>query len=179
MDASACPVKIHKVTEDDAPAMKCPVNHKESQTKATTGQEADEINEFPEYPSYAEYKKIKRTMNMITNFYRNGSEMKKSNVDAMDSEIAKLDADKVFHFPCILINNIQNMAEMQLEALDLKPHFKAHPKKKDYRRDLTEELEGLNKQRVSFLEKRKDFENLYEWSKGIVKICEWYITDTS
>jgi len=165
MEAESCPVvHIHKVTDSDgstASVGKCPVPHAKKPTPTTeNGNEQDEDNEFPDNPSYAEYKKIKRTMAMITNFYRSGSSMKFSNVEAMDGEIAKLEADVA-------------MAEAQLKALEAKPSFGAHPKKKDYKRDLNEELSGLAKQKEGFLEKRKEFDGLYEWSKQIVKVCEW------
>lgn len=78
----------------------------------------------------------------------------------MVEEVKKLEAD-------------QAMCEAQLAALDSKPAFKTHPRARDYRRDLSEELEGLLKQKEKLVAKRDSFYELYEWSKLIVKVCEW------
>lgn len=99
-------------------------------------------------------------MGMITNFYRNGSEMKRQNHEDITQEIAKLEFD-------------QKMVQDQLAALEKKSLFKRHPKLKEYERNLKDELEGLMKQKEGFLEKQKNFLELSEWSKTIVKVCEW------
>jgi len=163
--AEVCPVKIHKVTED--------YEGSASQEKASassvgvcpitgTKSSPDEIDiaEVTDTPSVKEYKKIRKVMGMITRFYRQGSETKKKNWEAMGVEIEKLEYD-------------EKMARAQIEALDLKPGFKSHPKRKDYLRDLNAELDGLHKQKQGFLEKQKEFFDLYVWSKGIVVVCEW------
>jgi len=156
-------VYIHKVTESEAPAPAtsenkgggCPITG----VSNALPKEFD-FAEFEENPSYQEYKKIKRVMSMITKFYQSGSDGKKANYDQMTQEIAKLDAD-------------MSMVQAQLDALDLKPTFNQHPKRKEYRRDLLEEKDGLVKQREKLEAKQKEFYELYEWSKGVVKVCEW------
>jgi len=56
-------------------------------------------------------------MAMITKFYQTGSEGKRANYDSITEELKKLDADL-------------SMVQSQLDALDSKPSFASHPKKK-------------------------------------------------
>jgi hypothetical protein len=102
-------------------------------------------------------------MAMITKFYQTGSEGKRANYDSMTEEIKKLEFDL-------------SMVQSQLDALDAKPHFASHPKRKDYLKDLQEEKGNLLKQKQGFEEKQKEFFELSEWSKGIVQVCEWLET---
>jgi hypothetical protein len=160
---------IHKVTDHQTTsphangtpagaAMKCPI------TGAVAGGEVEELNinvdEIGDVPSLKEYKKLKKVMAMITKFYRDGSERKRQNYEDMTKELEKLEAD-------------EKMVQAQLRALETKPSFTAHPKQKEYRRDLQAEMDALLKQKETFLAKQKDFQQLYEWSKTIVKVCEW------
>lgn len=102
-------------------------------------------------------------MAMITKFYQTGSEGKRANYDSMTEELKKLEADL-------------GMVQSQIDALNTKPYFTSHPKRKDYFRDLSEEKENLLKQKQGFEEKQKEFFELSEWSKGIVQVCEWLET---
>jgi len=77
----------------------------------------------------------------------------------MTTEVAKLEVDEA-------------MAQAQVEALNL-PLFKGHPKQAEYRQPLLVELDGLLQQKERFTTKQKDFYDLYQWSKSIVKVCEW------
>lgn len=154
------PVRIHKVTEEPSTESKpaggtCPITG----ISSALPKEFD-FEEFESNPSYQEYKKIKRVMSMITKFYQTGSDGKKANHDQMTTEIEKLDADMA-------------MCEAQLAALDEKPIFNHHPKRKDYRRDLLEEKENMLKTREKLTAKQSEFKDLFEWSKGVVKVCEW------
>jgi hypothetical protein len=67
----------------------------------------------------------------------------------------------------------QNMIEDQLKSLELKESFKNHPKQKEYKNDLKEELENLLKQKEKFIQKKDFHYSLYEWSKTIVNVCDW------
>eukprot|EP01118_Nematostelium_gracile_P005608 TRINITY_DN1784_c0_g1_i1.p1 TRINITY_DN1784_c0_g1~~TRINITY_DN1784_c0_g1_i1.p1 ORF type:complete len:364 (-),score=117.41 TRINITY_DN1784_c0_g1_i1:41-1066(-) len=174
-----CPVvHIHRVTDGgEAPKASggvCPVNHgaASSTPKPVTPNNSEktqgddvvqvdiDVDSIGEIPSVKEYKKLRNVMSMITRFYRDGSAKKGENYATMVGEIAKLDYDK-------------QMVEEQLTALEEKPAFKIHPKSKEYRKNLEEELEGLNKQRERFAKQRDDYKFLFEWSKQIVEICEW------
>mmetsp|Transcript_7364 Transcript_7364/g.10204 ORF Transcript_7364/g.10204 Transcript_7364/m.10204 type:complete len:326 (+) Transcript_7364:96-1073(+) len=161
-----CPV-IHKVTDHNgasngsAPA-RCPIT---GMTAAPTNPDyegADDVNidDIGTTPSMKEYKKLKKVMAMITRFYQDGSEAKKKNYDTMCEEIAKLEVD-------------EKMAQDQLRALDLKPTFKNHPKQKEYKTNLEDELKGLKVKKEELQTKQKEYLDLYEWSKTIVKVCEW------
>jgi len=174
-----CPVHIHRVTDGTAnnnatPAGavgRCPVNH-----GATNGSAANEtakpqnseevqlididVDSISVTPSLKEYKKLRNVMSMITRFYRDGSNKKFENFKAMEEEISKLVYDR-------------KMCEDQLSALEEKPYWKIHPKTKEYKKNLQDELEALDKQQEGFLKKRTDFFDLSEWSKSIVEVCEW------
>jgi len=164
----SCPV-IHKVTDHEnasspnkaaaaANGMKCPI------TGAVAKAEVEElkinVDEIGEVPSLKEYKKLKKVMAMITKFYHDGSEKKRQNFESTQEQLRKLEADLV-------------MVDAQIAALDAKPTFKGHPKRKEYNRDLLAEREGLLKQKEAYEAKLKEFQQLYEWSKTIVKVCEW------
>jgi len=147
------------------------VNHtapaSSDKTPAIPSQTSDEVlqididvDSISTVPSVKEYKKLRNVMSMITKFYRDGSEKKGENFRTMEFEISKLDDDK-------------KMCSEQLSALDEKPLFRGHPKSKEYRKNLQDELTALETQRVSFVEKREEFHSLYQWSKQIVQICEW------
>jgi len=174
-----CPVHIHRVTDGTAvenpkPAGavgRCPVNHGAANGAQTNGETTpknpDEIqvididvDSISVTPSLKEYKKLRNVMAMITRFYRDGSLKKHENFKAMEEEIAKLEYDR-------------KMCEEQISALDEKPYWKIHPKTKEYRKNLQDELEALDKQRENFLKKKQEFFDLYEWSKSIVEVCEW------
>jgi len=171
MNSEVCPVvHIHKVTDSTGNGTQvgvCPVNHGASNgvspkpvNEVKSNENEIDISDITETPSLKEYRKIKKVMSMITGFYQRGSDTKKQNFDSTTEELAKLESDFA-------------MVQAQIDALDLKPSFSAHPKRRDYRRDLLEEQAGLIKQRETFKEKQKEFEDLYEWSKGIVKVCQW------
>lgn len=119
-----------------------------------------EVEEIDETPSMTEYKRLRKVMTQITKFYRDGSDLKRRNMEGVMEQLNKLDVD-------------ERMAKRQLEVLDSTPAFKIHPKAKDYRRPLLAELEGLQKQRELYVTKHQEFQDLFEWSKTIVKICEW------
>lgn len=145
----SCPVTIHKVT-DSSPftgeQSRCPVAHLD-------------IDDITDTPSVQEYKRLRRVMGMITKFYRDGSDKKRDNWNAVSEELAKLETDR-------------NMAQVQLDALE-QAAFKGHPKQEEYKAALKEELESTIKMKTNYENKLKQNYELYEWSKGIVKICEW------
>eukprot|EP01090_Pellita_catalonica_P005018 TRINITY_DN14847_c0_g1_i1.p1 TRINITY_DN14847_c0_g1~~TRINITY_DN14847_c0_g1_i1.p1 ORF type:complete len:298 (-),score=69.21 TRINITY_DN14847_c0_g1_i1:51-944(-) len=118
-----------------------------------------DIAEITETPSEQEYKKLKRTMGVVTKFYVDGTSLKKSNFETMVAEIKKLDLDV-------------EMLDKQ-RAILLKPEFKDHPRQKKFIADLDTEREHMLKQRKSLADRQKQYENLYKWSEGINKICEW------
>eukprot|EP01117_Protostelium_nocturnum_P017035 TRINITY_DN685_c0_g1_i2.p1 TRINITY_DN685_c0_g1~~TRINITY_DN685_c0_g1_i2.p1 ORF type:complete len:327 (-),score=76.01 TRINITY_DN685_c0_g1_i2:241-1221(-) len=163
-----CPV-IHKVTDHNpemlkaavANGQKCPITGKGAEEVTQEVQELDiNTDEIGQVPSVVEYRKLKKVMAMITKFYRDGSEKKKGNYDSMVENLERLDGDK-------------KMCKEQLETLDSKRVFSVHPKAKEYRTNLQEELENLEKQREQFIAKKEEYFELYEWSKTIVKVCEW------
>jgi len=166
-----CPVKIHRVTEDDPSETQKSTEQNskgEGMTCPITGKKATDIEvlppcattEFEETPSIQEYKKLKRVMSMITQFYRNGTRAKQENYETLSHELQKLEGD-------------EKMVRDQIEALEKKPSFQRHPKRKEYLRNLEEELAGLLKQKETFLVKQKQALELAEWSKVIVQVCEW------
>lgn len=148
------------VTGQTSESGECPVIHKFTDHSHQTEAPKVELEEIEESPSVAEYKRLKKVMAQITKFYRDGSELKHKNTISVKEQIAKLEVD-------------EKMAKAQLDVLDSKPSFKIHPKAKEYRRPLLQELEGLAKQKAEFTSKLAEFEGLYEWSKTIVQICEW------
>jgi hypothetical protein len=171
-----CPVHIHRVTDGVAPTNgvsggRCPVNHgatngdvPKEQVTAQNPEEVQlidiDVDSISVTPSLKEYKKLRNVMAMITRFYRDGSNKKFENFKAMEEELSKLDCDK-------------KMCEEQIAALEEKPYWKIHPKTKEYKKNLQDELEALEKQREGFLKKKQEFFDLYEWSKSIVEVCEW------
>jgi len=86
--------------------------------------------------------------------------MKKRNYDSVTEELAKLEFD-------------EKMAQQQNAVLDTRPAYKGHPKVKEYKRLLGDELTALAAQKARFKAKQTDFFDLFEWSKTIVKVCEW------
>jgi len=148
----SCPVTIHKITDTSPFAgtngekPQCPVVHLD-------------IDDISDSPSVQEYKRLRRIMGMITKFYRDGSNKKKENWESVRDELEKLEFD-------------QSMTQAQLNALN-QPSFRSHPKQIEYRTALNEEMEGRNKEKEKYLVKQKEFFDLYEWSKGIVTVCEW------
>jgi len=158
-----CPVAIHKVTDaspfgenSNVPqGMRCPVTSSKPASSASSEYDADENDT----PSVSEYKRLRRVMSMITKFYKDGSDMKKSNWETMSTELAKLEVDK-------------QMCQNQLDALNV-PQFRGHPKQKEYKKSLEEELQGLKTQKENLEKKQKDHFDLFQWSKSIVKVCLW------
>ena len=113
-----------------------------------------------ENPSITEYKKIKRVMGIITQFYRDGTNLKKGHYDEVTTEIEKLDLDL-------------SMVKEQNAALVDNAAFNGHPKQREYLAQLEKEKEHLEGQRVQFVAKQQEFKGIYEWSQGIVQVCEW------
>jgi len=145
----SCPVTIHKITdaspfEGNGTVPKCPINH-------------IDIDDITDTPSVQEYKRLRRVMGMITKFYRDGSQKKRENWVGVTEEMEKLDADLA-------------QVKSQMDALQ---DYNNHPKALEYKASLNEELEGLNKQKEKYVAKQNEFHHLYDWSKGIVRICEW------
>jgi len=138
----------------------CPVIHKVTDHEQPTHAPSVEQDDVDDIPSVAEYKRLRRVMNQITKFYRDGSERKQQNMESMKEQIDKLEVD-------------ERMAQAQLAALESNRAFKTHPKAKEYRVPLRAELEGLAKQKAGFAVQYQQFEELYTWSKTIVQICEW------
>jgi len=146
----SCPVTIHKVTDsspyESGEKMKCPI----------TSLDIDDISDSP---TVQEYKRLRRVMGMITKFYRTGSDKKRDNWVLVNEEITKLDSDL-------------SMAQAQLDVLNASG-FKGHPKQAEYTKNLNAEVEALNKQKATYAAQQKEYLDLYNWSKGIVKVCEW------
>jgi len=163
-----CPV-IHKVT--DHSVGKCPVAHEKVTAvewkSVHPGNEVVDLeietDTISDTPSMKQYKQLKKVMSMITNFYKHGSELKLKNYESTREQLGKLELD-------------ETMVRSQLTALDSQPSFKNHPKQKEYLRDLEAELQAMMKQKTEFLEKEKEFSFLFEWSKTIVKVCQWLET---
>jgi len=132
--------------------MSCPLTSGE---KTSSGIDIDEID--ADNPSLAEYKKLKRVMGIMTQFYKDGTGLKRGHYEHVTQELAKLDTDI-------------EMAQKQLEALE---SFSSHPKQKEYARDVSEDFGRLSKQRAQFVTKQKEYKELSEWSQGIVRVCEW------
>eukprot|EP01116_Phalansterium_solitarium_P010599 TRINITY_DN2556_c0_g1_i1.p2 TRINITY_DN2556_c0_g1~~TRINITY_DN2556_c0_g1_i1.p2 ORF type:complete len:319 (+),score=136.37 TRINITY_DN2556_c0_g1_i1:112-1068(+) len=153
-----CPVT--GASAADGAAGECPVIHKFTDHSHSTEAPPVAVEEIDENPSMAEYKRLRKVMGQITKFYRDGSELKRRNMEGVSEQIAKLEVD-------------ERMAQAQLAVLDSTPGFKIHPKAKEYRRPLRDEVEGLQKQKDAYQAKHKEFQDLFEWSKTIVQICEW------
>jgi len=118
--------------------------------------------ELTEVPSLREFNKLKRIMTVMINFYVRGTQSKKEQVEQITDELIKMQLD-------------QKMIQDQLEVLKQFPSF--HPKRREYEGDLNKELSSLLSQREEFLEKKKEFERLYQWSQGIVKTVQWLETN--
>lgn len=125
---------------------------------ATGGIDIDEID--ADNPSLAEYKKLKRVMGIMTQFYKDGTGLKRGHSEHVAEQLSMLDTDL-------------EMAREQLEALRAVPAWASHPKQKAYAQELQEDVERLTKQREGFVQKQKEYAELAEWSQGIVRVCEW------
>ncbi|KAL6056204.1 BAR domain-containing protein [Balamuthia mandrillaris] len=159
-----------KKTGEDVPVTTTTAATTEQATEAAGGEaeqaaprssmdiDIDEINEKD--PSIREYKKLKRIMGVITQFYKDGTQLKKGHFEAMTAEIAKLDVDL-------------QMTEDQRKAILDNKAFTGHPKQKEFLRQLQSEKDRLEAQRQQFEEKLQEYKSLYEWSTGIVRVCEW------
>jgi hypothetical protein len=161
----ACPFtgkKSHNTTENGQTGggSSCPLDTTtEGHTYSSAhGIDIDEIDETN--PTLAEYKKLKRVMGIMTQFYKDGTELKRGHYEHVTGELAKLDTDL-------------RMLEEQIQTLEKTPSFAGHPKQKSYLSDLNEEKERLIKQRELFTTKQTEYRELTEWSKGIVQVCEW------
>ena len=141
---------IHKLTEGSPiePGSKCPISH----TPLDSALEGDLGNE--------ELRKLKRVMGTITKFYVDGTELKRSQMEHVEKQIAAMESDLL-------------MIESQLEALRAQAHFKDHPKQKAYLSSLEVEITALVAQREAFLAKRAELQGFWEWSQVIVKVCRW------
>eukprot|EP01088_Endostelium_zonatum_P005755 TRINITY_DN1764_c0_g1_i1.p1 TRINITY_DN1764_c0_g1~~TRINITY_DN1764_c0_g1_i1.p1 ORF type:complete len:335 (-),score=95.64 TRINITY_DN1764_c0_g1_i1:89-1093(-) len=118
-----------------------------------------DIAEVDDNPTLQEYRKIKRTMGIVTQFYKDGTELKKGHYEQVSEDIKRLDSDV-------------EMLDEQNKALD-DPSFIDHPKKKSYRNDLAEEKQRLLEQRELLTKKQGEYKELYEWSQGINRVCDW------
>lgn len=96
-------------------------------------------------------------MGMITSFYRNGTVTKRENYENLVQEVKKLEVD-------------EKMVREQIEALEKKPLFKHHPKRKQYLTNLEEELEKMLEQKQKIVERQNHALELSEWSKVIVEV---------
>jgi len=108
-------------------------------------------------PTVAEYKKLKRVMKIMIKFYEDGSNAKLDQAKDMAYELQKVETDL-------------KMVEKQLEVIKT---FPIHPKRAEYEKELTEEHEKLKKTQENFTANVKQFYNLYNWSLGIVDVCNW------
>lgn len=98
-------------------------------------------------------------MGIMTQFYKDGTDLKQGHYDHVTQELEKLDVDA-------------KMAQEQLDVVSA-PAFASHPKQKEFAKELADEVERLTKQRELFLTKQKEYKELAEWSQGIVRVCEW------
>lgn len=96
-------------------------------------------------------------MGMITSFYRNGTQTKRANYEQLTEEVKKLEID-------------ENMVRDQIAALDKKPLFKHHPKRKQYLTNLEEELEKMLEQKKKLVQQQTHALELADWSKVIVEV---------
>lgn len=113
-----------------------------------------------EIPSMRQYKKLKRTTTLITDFYRNGTLMKEDNHKAALDDLARLDTD-------------HKMVHAQLKVLMSQPKYVGHLKWKDIKEELEDEDTAMKNQRAIIEKHANKCHELHEWSKGIVRICEW------
>jgi len=144
-----CPI-IHKIT-DDSPfgkGGKCPFGHNDAG-----------LGDFTDL-SHESYKKLRKVMDQITQFYENGTNMKKGHYEQATEEITKLDYDK-------------DMCLKQMEVLSSSKAIQEHPKSKGYVKKLENELEHFDNQRKEFEKKQKEYYDLWQWSTVIVKVCYW------
>ena len=61
----------------------------------------------------------------------------------------------------------------QMKVLESTDAFPKHPKVQDYKKNLTEEYQQREAQRMKMQAKQQEFQQLSEWSKTIVQICRW------
>lgn len=157
----AAPANVEEVakekTEAEETAKGCPFEGKAPRRPAAGGIDIDEID--ADSPSLAEYKKLKRVMGIMTQFYKDSTDLKQGHYDHVTQELEKLDVDA-------------KMAQEQLDVVSA-PAFASHPKQKEFAKELADEVERLTKQRELFLTKQKEYKELAEWSQGIVRVCEW------
>jgi len=156
----SCPfTAVKNMPKDEAPA-----EGKEEPARGgcpfSGGSKGVDIAEVDEHPNVTEYKKIKRVMGVITQFYRDGTNLKKGHYDEVTEEIKKLDLDL-------------SMAKEQEAALIDNTAFHGHPKQKEYLAQLEMEKKHLDNQRAQFVDKQNEYKGIYEWSQGIVRVCEW------
>lgn len=118
------------------------------------------LGDFSETMDEQSYKKLRKVMVQITQFYENGTNLKKGHYEQITEEIKKMDVDR-------------EMCQRQIEVLDATKAFSEHPKSKSYRTKLTADLEHIEKQKEQFEKKQKEFYDLWQWSTVIVKVCLW------
>eukprot|EP01089_Gocevia_fonbrunei_P002640 TRINITY_DN1255_c0_g1_i1.p1 TRINITY_DN1255_c0_g1~~TRINITY_DN1255_c0_g1_i1.p1 ORF type:complete len:336 (-),score=91.77 TRINITY_DN1255_c0_g1_i1:31-1038(-) len=118
-----------------------------------------DIAAVDENPTMIEYRKIRRTQGIVTQFYKDGTNLKKEHYDTVTEEIKKLDTDV-------------EMLDGQVKALD-DPKFANHPKQKAFKRELAAERENLLQQRETLVARQTEYKGLMEWSQKIVEVCEW------
>jgi hypothetical protein len=148
-----CPV-IHRITDNSPfPSGQCPFGHNDAGLGDIP---------LPDRLTEGSYKKLRKVMTQITQFYENGTNLKRTHYEQMGAEIAKLDVDR-------------EMCERQLQALESTPAIREHPKAKTYRERLLAEKERFGDQRSAFEKKQKEFYDLWQWSTVIVKVCHWLL----
>jgi hypothetical protein len=144
---------------------------KSNETTTTTTTEKDGVlsdafdfdSEFAnEIPSVASYKKMRSIMQLITGFYRKGTETKRMQYESLEEDVKKVSFDIY-------------QSEEQLKALKAEENikFRGHLKWKEYVQELEEEIQRLEKEKLEIVIKRDHYHKLSEWSKTIVQICEW------
>jgi len=116
------------------------------------------IDDINDVPTAQEYQKLKRIMQIMQRFYEKGTEAKAiQKQDAID-EYEKLQID------IKMIND-------QLAVLEQFPPI--HPKRQFYDNNLQQELESLQSQITTFIQKIEEFTKLHEWSLTIVAAVRW------
>jgi len=146
--------------------MHCPFTGRKTGDESSAGSQCPfsssgiDIEQVSDNPSVEEYKKIKRVMGIITKFYIDGTDLKKGHYDDIGAEIGKIDVD------------IQ-MVNEQIKILTGEPSFDGHPKQKEYLRQLESEKESLEAKRMEFEAKQNQYQELFKWSEGIVRVCKW------
>jgi len=108
--------------------------------------------------SIKQYKKMTRVMKVMVRFYVRGEAAKKSQYEAVMTEIAKID----IHI---------EMANKQLTSLANFPSF--HPKRQEYEKTVQEELAELNKVRTKYQKQADGFHDLHLWGQKIVETMNW------